>query len=188
MADTVSTKGYAATTVADVIERAGVSRKTFYEHFGNKEDCFIAAFDHGTELLSAAILSATGDTDDADDRLLIGYQTLCATLAQMPSFARAFAVVAAEAGTKASTRRAHWREASIARLRALYSGTAKEGLTLPDELPEHTARAIVGAIDSLITHHIETAGPESLHRLVPTIVSIAHTLMHQNIAAPITED
>jgi AcrR family transcriptional regulator len=39
----VATKGYANTTVADVVSRAGVSRKTFYEHFKDKEACFLAA-------------------------------------------------------------------------------------------------------------------------------------------------
>ncbi len=41
----VSELGYRVTNVQDVIERAGVSRPTFYEHFSNKDDCFLAAFD-----------------------------------------------------------------------------------------------------------------------------------------------
>src|SRR6266550_4193374 len=43
IAQAVAMKGYAATTVGDVIARAGVSRKTFYEQFADKEDCFYAA-------------------------------------------------------------------------------------------------------------------------------------------------
>src|SRR3954470_22993998 len=45
MAEAASVKGYAKTTVADVIKRARVSRETFYEHFSDKEDCFLAAYD-----------------------------------------------------------------------------------------------------------------------------------------------
>lgn len=44
MVEVVSRTGHAAASVADVIERAGVSRKTFYEHFSGKEDCFLAAY------------------------------------------------------------------------------------------------------------------------------------------------
>ena len=51
----VAEKGYARVVVADVIERAGVSRKTFYEQFSNKEDCFLAAYDAGVDGLLAAI-------------------------------------------------------------------------------------------------------------------------------------
>ena len=47
IAEAVAEKGYAATTVADVVGRAGVSRKTFYEHFADKEECFLAAWDAG---------------------------------------------------------------------------------------------------------------------------------------------
>src|ERR1700740_2583712 len=42
MIDCVADGGYRATRVADVIASAGVSRKTFYEHFDNKEDCLLA--------------------------------------------------------------------------------------------------------------------------------------------------
>jgi AcrR family transcriptional regulator len=45
MITAVGEKGYLATTVADVIAGAGVSRKAFYEHFPNKQDCFLTAFD-----------------------------------------------------------------------------------------------------------------------------------------------
>ena len=58
MADAVASKGYAGTTVADVVAGAGVSRKTFYEHFRDKEECFLAAFDAGVDLLLAAIVGA----------------------------------------------------------------------------------------------------------------------------------
>ena len=47
MAAVVAEKGYAATTVADVVERAGVSRRTFYEQFADKEACFLAAYEVG---------------------------------------------------------------------------------------------------------------------------------------------
>ena len=47
--EVVGQVGYASMTVSDVISRAGVSRRTFYEHFANKEDVFLAAYDHVVE-------------------------------------------------------------------------------------------------------------------------------------------
>ncbi len=44
MAEAASRHGYAGATVARVIELAGVSRATFYEHFASREDCFLAAY------------------------------------------------------------------------------------------------------------------------------------------------
>src|SRR3954449_5882078 len=51
IANVVAEKGYAATRVADITDYAGVSRKTFYELFTDKEDCFLAAYDAITALL-----------------------------------------------------------------------------------------------------------------------------------------
>ncbi len=42
LAASIAEKGYRATTVADVVRRARTSRRTFYEHFAGKEECFIA--------------------------------------------------------------------------------------------------------------------------------------------------
>src|ERR1700752_5261293 len=61
MAAAVAVKGYAGVAVADVIAQAGVSRKTFYEHFDNKEECFLAAYDAGVELILDAIDAAIAD-------------------------------------------------------------------------------------------------------------------------------
>jgi AcrR family transcriptional regulator len=49
MIDLVGEQGYASTTVADVIARAGASRRTFYEHFANNEACFLTAGDEIAE-------------------------------------------------------------------------------------------------------------------------------------------
>src|SRR3954451_610367 len=63
MAGAAAEKGYAHTTVADVIAGAGVSRATFYEHFAGKEDCFVAAFDAGVEIMLGAVGATAGDAD-----------------------------------------------------------------------------------------------------------------------------
>src|SRR3954468_9415515 len=64
MGEAVARKTYAGTTVADVVAGAGVSRKTFYEHFRAKEECFLAAFDAGVAMLLQAITDARPDQDD----------------------------------------------------------------------------------------------------------------------------
>lgn len=60
----VDEDGYRSTRVADVIARAGVSRKTFYEHFDNKEDCLLATYDfiaaEGMRQIEAAYHAASG--------------------------------------------------------------------------------------------------------------------------------
>src|SRR5215216_2582358 len=64
----VADKGYAATTVADVIALAGVSRRTFYEHFAQVEDCFLAAYDAGLGQLLDAVRERLRHTPKDDWR------------------------------------------------------------------------------------------------------------------------
>jgi AcrR family transcriptional regulator len=54
----VAERGLADTAVARVVRRAGVSRRTFYEHFEDREECFLAAFDDGVERASRWVLDA----------------------------------------------------------------------------------------------------------------------------------
>src|SRR6266576_1786673 len=62
MVEAVAAKGYASTSVADVIAGARASRETFYEHFENKQDCFLAAYDEAvlqlTQTMQGALLTS----------------------------------------------------------------------------------------------------------------------------------
>src|SRR6059058_6194143 len=90
IANAVAEKGYASATVADVVSRAGVSRKTFYEHFRDKEECFLAAFDAGVDTLLEAITSQRRDSwlglMRARSRAYLDM------LASEPAFARTFLI------------------------------------------------------------------------------------------------
>src|SRR5689334_4382607 len=88
MAQAVAEKGYPATTVADVIARAGVSRKTFYEQFRDKEDCFLAAYDTGVDLLLGTLREAGADAPDLLTRARARTRAYLETLAEEPGFAR----------------------------------------------------------------------------------------------------
>ena len=59
--EVVAERGYEGASVAHVIAAAGVSRKTFYEHFADKEACFLAAYD----VLSSRLLRALGRVGSA---------------------------------------------------------------------------------------------------------------------------
>jgi AcrR family transcriptional regulator len=58
MAASVEERGYADTTVADVVRLARTSRRTFYEHFQDRADCFLALFDVTNDQMFAALAAA----------------------------------------------------------------------------------------------------------------------------------
>jgi AcrR family transcriptional regulator len=90
LANVVAEKGYANTRVADITDYAGVSRKTFYELFSDKEDCFLAAYDAITALLMARMARRLGAVPagswEVRVRALLG--EFLGFLAAEPAFAR----------------------------------------------------------------------------------------------------
>ena len=64
----VSERGYQPVTVADIVRRARVSKKAFYDHFANKEECFLAATGEGRELMIARVVSASRALPAGDRR------------------------------------------------------------------------------------------------------------------------
>ena len=64
MAASVEERGYAETTVADVVRIARTSRRTFYEHFGDRADCFLALFDATNDQVIAAITAAVDPSEE----------------------------------------------------------------------------------------------------------------------------
>ena len=111
LAETMAAKGYVATSVADVIKAAGVTRETFYQQFSSKPDAFMAAFDAAGELAVHTLVDARGDLDDgstdqAVERFRRGLRTYLTNLVAQPAFARMFLVEVYAAGPEALVRRA----------------------------------------------------------------------------------
>jgi len=106
VAEAMAADGYTATSVADVIERAGVSRETFYQQFSSKLDCFLAAFDAGGELLLAGMQEQFATGGEPLERLEGALRAYLETIAANPMFARLFLVESVAAGPRAIERRA----------------------------------------------------------------------------------
>src|SRR5438067_613553 len=86
IAQVVAERGYAAATVADIVDRASVSRSTFYEQFPDKEACFIAAFDYGVEFVLGRMQQAWEalKTPDWRDHVRSDLETYIGVLAREP--------------------------------------------------------------------------------------------------------
>jgi AcrR family transcriptional regulator len=173
MAVAVAEKGYAGAAVADVIAQAGVSRKTFYEHFDNKEQCFLAAYDAGVELILDAI--DAGIREAAPEPVAIaraGTSAYLETLAANPAFARTFLVEVLGAGPAALARRSRVHQRFADQLAAIDRAAGGR----PDA-PAHLFRACVGAIHELVTDHVLARGAESLPELLDPLVEVETALL-----------
>jgi len=104
MVEMVNAKGYQATSVADVLTLARVSRSAFYELFRDKEDCFLACYDRGTSLLFAATNAALIEGGPWRERIRRAYEAVTATFAEHPDLGRVCMVEALAAGPAANAR------------------------------------------------------------------------------------
>lgn len=176
MASAAAEKGYAHVAVADVIARAGVSRKSFYEQFNDKEGCFLAAYAAGVDMLLGAIDEALASTVDPFERTRVGVETYLRTLASNPDLARTALIEALGAGPAALDARA----AVHARFAAQIGESLAAARALVPELPDAPPlrlRACVGAIDELVLEHLRLAGAETLEELAPAVIDVVTGLL-----------
>jgi AcrR family transcriptional regulator len=160
----VGRKGYKETAVSDVIEEAGTSRTTFYKHFDDKHDCFLAAYDVLVERLFAAVTAECDGEQPWLSRVRKGLATLVEIFALEPELARTAVVEVAAAG--ADARRLHWNAVSR------FTRYLEDGheLALDQELPEDTALMSAGAVSGLIFDEVLAGRASRLPARMPELL------------------
>lgn len=166
IAEAVAAKSYAATTVADVIGRAGVSRRTFYEHFADKEQCFLAAYDAGVEVLVATMTSAGEGIADPVRLTRARVRAYLQTLAAEPAFARTFLIEIGAAGPLALRRRD-----------AVHDVFAAAAADVAPRTSAAMRLAAVGAADTLVTRWVRDGRTSELGALEDEIVRLHLALL-----------
>jgi AcrR family transcriptional regulator len=167
MTATVAERGYAATSVADVIKLARASRSTFYEQFTDKEDCFLAAYqlagNHAAGRLAAAI---EGPPATLAEHLARIYDAYLDELGSYPLAARAFLVEIRAAGAPSQ------------RQRRLAADQFAELLRAPGSNDDPLARAAVIAFtEELVAREITDHGTDGLPDLAPALCELAARLL-----------
>jgi AcrR family transcriptional regulator len=156
----VAGKGYAGTTIDEVIACASMSATTFYANFSGKEDVLMSAIDSAGAQVVAAALPAFERSLDWPSGVRDSYGAMLSFLATRPALAHLMAVGVYGAGLPAMQRRAD----ALAPLRALIEGGGRNQPLQP--LPI-ALEVIVGAAYGLIYRQVRESGPESLPALAP---------------------
>jgi len=164
LAAVVAEKGYPDTTVAEIVERAATSQRTFYEHFKNKEDAIVAALDSGSAHMLAAALPAFRRAPDWPHAVHDTQEAMFAFGAEEPEYARLGGVEMYAAGKRALDQREVVTEGM--------EGLLAPGYEIKPGTPPIAAEAIGGALYSLLYDHVNRKGPETLPDLVPTLVYV----------------
>jgi AcrR family transcriptional regulator len=175
MAESVAANGYPRTTVAHVLKRARVSRESFYQHFSDKEDCFLAVLDESAELLARTL--ATGAATSAGPalpRLEHVLTTYFTTLSEQVPFARVFFVESYAAGIPAQRKRVEVQERFVDLMVAAFADSP-EWRALPDA--RFACRIVVGGISSLVSSALIKGEPERLREAAPRVADLLRHLV-----------
>ncbi|MGH2864525.1 MAG: TetR/AcrR family transcriptional regulator [Solirubrobacteraceae bacterium] len=181
MIDAVGENGYQATSVENVVKRAGVARKTFYAHFANKQQCLLEAH----ELIVGATLERVERAYlQAEGRLARAHAAIGAVFEaalENPNAVRLSVVEIAAAGPAGI----ELRERALERFEHFIAGAlelgAGEGVVSATAL-----KVVIGGVNRVLYQRVHRAKPAELLALVPALASWA-TSYHPAPAEVLTE-
>jgi AcrR family transcriptional regulator len=160
LAEVMGEKGYANATIADIVAAARMSKRTFYEHFADKEECLLAMYAHACDQL-VDVLRAAGTVEGLPwrERVRATAYSYLAAIDAMPTISRALLVEVQAAGARAFALRRRMQERFADVLRELVEqGRAGEPEVRP--LSPALALAIVGGINELLLHAVDPYGDD----------------------------
>lgn len=159
--------GYREVSVQEVLDRAGVSRPTFYEHFENKEACFLAAFDTAAGRLRERLEAAAEPGEYWRERLRLALAELLRFVAEDPDAAMSLIVDARAACPPALARRDemldHFASCLDTQVRA-------EAVDPPSSI---AAAGIVGGIEALLYSRLNRGEADDVESLLPSLMYFA---------------
>jgi AcrR family transcriptional regulator len=163
----VAEHGYAATTIAQITKAAGLSRRTFYEHFANKEACFAAAYEASFAYVREAAETAAASEEEWPGRVRAGLRGLLEALAPEPDLAAFFLIAPPSAGGQIVDRH-HLAMREL--VSALTAGAPRPaGSPEPSEIRE---QALAGGISRLVMRKLGGDEAESLPELLPALTEL----------------
>jgi AcrR family transcriptional regulator len=163
--DVVGEKGYADLTVSDVIKRAGVSRRAFYEHFSNREECFLASYDWIMAESSQAVTDAFGHHGGLLENAQGAIEEIFKRALRRPDVMRVLMVEIGAAGPEGTMRREQ--------LGAAYESSLRKSLGLqpgPGPIPNPVLRGVIGGLGAVLYSHVQTGRRKQLLALIPQLV------------------
>jgi AcrR family transcriptional regulator len=165
--EVASGTGYGGLTVRDVIERAGVSRRTFYEHFENKEQAFLAAYDLVVSRLAVEVQASSTRGQSWSEKIGLGLATFLDRLAGDPALAHLCVVEVLAAGPPALAGRA----AAMDAFRVFFEPGMQDA---PDGLPVPAlaAETVIGGAYEVVYSFVLDGRTAELPILLPDLLQI----------------
>lgn len=176
LAAAIAERGYAATTIADIVRHARVSKRTFYEHFEDKESCFLESYRAAAEQLLATIAAAVDPELPWDEQVVVATRAYVRVLEERPQLTRTFLLEIHAAGQRAMElrRTVHQRFAEL--LRGLVTMGRRNNPQIR-ALSGPMATALVGGINELVLVALERAPGANLRDIERTAIELVEAVL-----------
>jgi AcrR family transcriptional regulator len=172
IAEAIAENGYSGTTIAHITSHAAVSRRTFYEHFASKDECFVAAYDTVMVELRERVGQAFREQSEWPRAVRAGIAAMLAFLVAEPNLARLCMVEALVAGPVVVERYDSAIQSFVPYFQNGREGRSPEVLA---RLSPTTEEALVGGMMSLISRRIIAGRTAELESLLPDLVEFTLT-------------
>jgi AcrR family transcriptional regulator len=166
LAEVIAEEGYLDTTVHKILKRAGISRRTFYEIFTDKEDCFLAAYQEAADHVVVLVQRACRLGGTPEMRIENGLRAMLEFAEREPHVARMCVVEAMAAGDKARQRRAK----TMDRLTGLIADVLAERCENQDEALLR-ARVLTGGIHEMVYDSLCRGEVDGISELAEDVVA-----------------
>ncbi len=145
LVELVDEHGWAGVRISELVSRAGVSRRSFYEHFRNKEECLLAAFDESVRRLTERMVAAYDPRMEWQEQVQAIVGAVFAATLERPNAMRLVCVDIGAAGPAGLERWSRGAALFERYLREVFAQAPGEGT-----IPEPVAKAVVGALRKIM--------------------------------------
>ncbi|MBC5783394.1 TetR/AcrR family transcriptional regulator [Ramlibacter sp. USB13] len=168
MAVAVAQKGYADTTIADIVREASVSRRTFYEHFATKAECLVALYEAASHNALKVLRGAVEPGRDWELQVEGALRAYLDCMASNPVLLRTLFIEILHLGTEGLAARRRVNQEIADYMLAVVG---------PDRVTPALAMAVVGGIHELVLQAIEEGRVERLAELTPAASALVKAVV-----------
>jgi AcrR family transcriptional regulator len=183
MASCASELGYQNTTVGDVVRVAKTSRSAFYEHFADKQECFLEVYRRTTAAFIGAALDAAAEVEPWREKLEAGISTYFQWMAEHPEVARSTIIEIHEAGRSGLVARAKALEQWIRVIEGVAILARRAGEDLP-ALDEVAFAAIILTAEAYVHDYARRGCVGEVLEKAPAVIALARVLFEHGVAVP----
>jgi AcrR family transcriptional regulator len=176
MVAAVDEKGYGATTIADIVRHARVSKRTFYEHFADREQCFLACYSFASDIALHAVRQAADADVPWPQRVRAATHAYLATLQAHSTLTRTLLIEVHAAGPRALALRRTVLQRFALQLCDLVEAGRRDHPELRPITPA-MATALVGGINELVLYTVEHGDAGHLTELEETVTDLVQAVL-----------